>query len=219
MTKRISDNGLAFIRSHEGLRLKAYQDPVGVWTIGYGHTSAAGAPKVKKGDVITAEQAESILKADVDRVTEQIRAVTPGFDDLPQGVFDAIVSFVFNVGIQTYHTGGRPGSRGTVWRGVVAKSPGAIAKGLLLYNKAGGKVLPGLVKRRAQEADMVLDAVETAPLPPDVPVQTPELPTPPVDYPIPNPNPQPQPVRSWGAWFAAAVLALFGLLAAFLGYF
>lgn len=228
MMRTISDNGLAFIRSHEGLRLSAYTDSAGVWTIGYGHTSMAGPPKVKRGDKITAEDAESILRRDVDRVTEQIRAITPGFDDLPQPVFDAIVSFVFNVGLQTYHTGGRPGSRGTVWRGVVAKDPMMIARGLRLYNKASAKdpltgerrkmVLKGLVKRREAEAKMVEEAIWTAPLPPDVPAPLPPVDKP-VDYPIPNPNPEPQPTRSWGAWAVAAILALFGLLAAFLGHF
>ena len=58
----ISDEGLKLIMQFEGLRLKAYRCPAGVWTIGYGHTSAAGAPEVRDGMRISAQEAEAILK-------------------------------------------------------------------------------------------------------------------------------------------------------------
>ena len=61
----ISDEGLKLIMQFEGLRLKAYRCPAGVWTIGYGHTSAAGAPEVRDGMRISAQEAEAILKKDL----------------------------------------------------------------------------------------------------------------------------------------------------------
>ena len=57
--------GLSLIKLYEGLRLKAYKDPVGILTIGYGHTSAAGTPEVKLGMVITREEAEAMLRRDL----------------------------------------------------------------------------------------------------------------------------------------------------------
>jgi lysozyme len=173
--KKVSSKGLALIRSFEGLRLDAYRCPAGIWTIGYGHTTAAGPPSVRPGMKITHSSAISILEADVQKFVDQIRAVTPNFDKLPQDAFDAVASFVFNVGLNNFWRGGskREGARGSVWRGVVAQNPKMIAMGMRLYIKAGGKVLPGLIKRREIEARMVENAVWATP------VTTPVTPTPP----------------------------------------
>ena len=88
--KRISDAGKKFIEEAEGLRLKAYQDSVGVWTIGYGHTDG-----VKAGQVITQARAEELLSNDLERFEAAVRAIAP---KTTQGQFDAFVSFAFNLG-------------------------------------------------------------------------------------------------------------------------
>ena len=72
-----SEAGLKLIKSFEGLRLKAYRCPAGIWTIGYGHTSAAGAPEVRESMRISREEAETILKRDLaqfeDAVTSMVK--------------------------------------------------------------------------------------------------------------------------------------------------
>jgi lysozyme len=184
--KTVSEKGIALIKRFEGLRTTAYRDAVGVWTIGYGHTSQAGPPSVFQGQKITAQEAHDILVQDLKGVVRLIYAVTPRekLDALPQDVFDVIVSFCFNVGVGTYRYGSRRGAEkkigiGSVWSGVVQGSPKKIAAGLKLYNRAGGRVLPGLTKRRAVEAELVEQAVWSAPLPPppDIPAPEPSAPT------------------------------------------
>lgn len=95
--KSMSSNGIASLKSLEGLRLNAYQDVGGVWTIGYGHTSAAGGMSVVSGQVITNQQAEQLLKDDLARMTYPVieRLVKV---PLSQGQFDALASFIYNLG-------------------------------------------------------------------------------------------------------------------------
>ena len=95
--KSMSDKGIALLKGFEGLRLKAYQDIGGVWTIGYGHTSAAGGMGVYKDLTITYEQAEQLLKDDLARMTYPVieRLVKV---PLTQGQFDALASFIYNLG-------------------------------------------------------------------------------------------------------------------------
>ena len=93
----MSQKGIEHLKDSEGLRLKAYQDTGKVWTIGYGHTSAAGGLKVYEGLTITNAQAEQLLKDDLVRMTYPVikRLVKV---DLTQGQFDALCSFVYNLG-------------------------------------------------------------------------------------------------------------------------
>ena len=91
-----SDAGLKLIRSFEGLRLKAYRCPAGIWTIGYGHTTAAGPPEVREGMRITAAEAEAILKRDLERFEAAVSAMVKV--PLTQAQFDVLVSFAFNCG-------------------------------------------------------------------------------------------------------------------------
>ena len=91
-----SERGRALIRQHEGLRLEAYQDPVGVWTIGFGHTSAAGPPAVYKGMRITAAGADEILRTDLRKFEGYVASAVKV--PLNQNQFDALVSFTFNLG-------------------------------------------------------------------------------------------------------------------------
>lgn len=93
----MSQAGIEHLKDSEGLRLKAYQDTGKVWTIGYGHTSAAGGMKVYQGLAITHAQAEQLLKDDLARMTYPVikRLVKV---DLTQGQFDALCSFIYNLG-------------------------------------------------------------------------------------------------------------------------
>ena len=134
--KRISPNGLSLIKSFEGLRLKAYK-PVKTekyFTIGYGHYSA----DVSEGMIITPLQAEQILLRDVARFEREVNKYDPIYR-WTQNEFDALVSFAFNIGsINQLTASGK-------------RTKAEIADKILLYNKAGKKVLPGLVKRREME--------------------------------------------------------------------
>ena len=134
--KRISPNGLSLIKSFEALRLKAYK-PVKTekwFTIGYGHYSA----DVSEGMVITPLQAEQILLRDVARFEREVNKYDPIYR-WTQNEFDALVSFAFNIGSINQLTANG------------MRSKAEIADKILLYNKAGKKVLPGLVKRREME--------------------------------------------------------------------
>ncbi|WP_375154960.1 lysozyme [Ensifer sp. ENS11] len=96
MNRRINAAGLALVKQWEGLKTKAYRDVAGVWTIGYGHTSAAGAPAVTPGMVISEAQADDILRADLATFEERVlRLVKVPLSD---NQFAVLVSFDFNTG-------------------------------------------------------------------------------------------------------------------------
>jgi lysozyme len=144
---KVSEDGLALIRESEGFRGRAYRDAVGIWTIGYGHTSAAGAPAVKAGDEISRAEAEDILARDVAAFADGVeRLVTPMLSDAQ---FSALVSFAYNVGLGNFRSSG-------VLKAVNANDFAAVPQRLALWNKASGRVLPGLVKRRAAEAALFM---------------------------------------------------------------
>ena len=128
----ISQTGIDLIKSFEGCRLMAYLDPVGVWTIGYGTTGSM----VKEGMVITQEGAEAYLRADLKRFGKAVEAT--GLD-LTQNEYDALVSFTYNCG------------KGNLKRLIKDRTLIEIGAKLTAYNRAGGKVLAGLTKRRKAE--------------------------------------------------------------------
>lgn len=135
MNKIISENGLALIKRFEGCRLTAYPDSVGVWTIGYGHTSG-----VSKGQTLTQAQADAFLRADCAGAEKAVNRYTDTYH-WNQNQFDALVSFTFNCGagnLRTLLDGG-------------ARSIAQISEKIPAYRKAGGKVLQGLINRRAAE--------------------------------------------------------------------
>ncbi len=134
---RTSENGLALIRQAEGLRLRAYKCPAGVWTIGYGTTAG-----VKEGLVITKERAEELLREDVKRFEDQVMRLVKV--RLTQGQFDALVSFTYNLGAANL-------GNSTLLRLLNAGDYKGAAAQFDRWTKAGGKELPGLVKRRAAE--------------------------------------------------------------------
>ena len=137
---KTSDKGIDFIKRHEALRLNAYLDAAGVWTIGYGHTGG-----VNSGDVISEKQAEEFLRADL--ATAE-RALNSTRLQLNQNQFDALVSFVFNLGAGNF-------ARSTLLRKIKSNpNDPTIRKEFERWVYAGGKVLNGLVRRRREEADL-----------------------------------------------------------------
>jgi len=133
-----SPNGIALTKQFEGLELTAYQDQVGVWTIGYGHTGRS----VHGGMTITQEQADQLLTSDLaSSVTCVNHAVNT---EINQNQFDALVDFVFNLGCASLL-----GS--TLLRSVNAGNFAEAAEQFPLWDHAGGKVIPGLLKRRKAE--------------------------------------------------------------------
>jgi lysozyme len=204
---KVSKAGLEIIKAHEGLRLTAYRCPAGVWTIGYGITSGAGVGKVAQGMKITQAEAEEMLKSAL-AIYEQ--GVIKAIKRQPtQAQFDAMLSLAYNIGVGAF-------SRSSVVRHFNAGDIQKAADAFRLWNKGGGKVLPGLVRRRKEERDLFLSASAPAkpaeplpPPPPPAPVQPPEpAPAPPVA--------QPDPAPKIGAWIATAAAALIAAFAAWI---
>lgn len=139
--RRINAAGIALIKEFEGLRLEAYKDPVGIWTIGYGSTNN---PLAIPGSKITEAQAETLLRDDLDRFERAVSAMAPVATD---NQFAAMVSLAFNVG---EGEGGFKTS--TLRRKHNEGDYEGAANEFQRWNKAGGKVLGGLTRRRAAEA-------------------------------------------------------------------
>jgi GH24 family phage-related lysozyme (muramidase) len=144
---QINQAGLDLIKHFEGLRTTAYKDPVGIWTIGYGHTSMAGPPPVYEGMTITTAEAEIILKQDLDiferGVTDALTITTN------ENQFSAMVSFSFNVGLRAYRNS-------TLLKKHNAGDFAGAANEFPRWVYADGQVLPGLVRRREAERALYL---------------------------------------------------------------
>jgi lysozyme len=133
------------IRRFEGLRLEAYQDVVGVWTVGFGTTRG-----VEPGMVITKEQAEAMLRTEVARIEQMIDGMITA--PVTRGQFDACVSFAYNLGCGNL-------MKSTVLKKVNARDPSAAAE-FLRWDRAGGKVLAGLTRRRQAERELFIEVAE-----------------------------------------------------------
>ena len=140
---QISENGLDLIRKYEGLKLAAYVCPGKKLTIGYGHTG----PDVKSGKKINVEEANALLQKDVQRFEHAVNELVTA--PMTQGMFDALISFSFNLG-----AGSLKGS--TLLKKLNADDREAAAEEFLKWNKANGKVLAGLTKRRECERELFL---------------------------------------------------------------
>ena len=136
--KSVSITGLVLIKNFEGLRLTAYKCPAGVPTIGYGHTK-----NVKMGDVITPDIADFYLYEDLQSSVKAVNEYDKIYN-FTQNEFDALVSFAFNCGKGNL----------TKLTGKGTRNKALIGQKILEYNKAGGKVLNGLVRRRQAEHDL-----------------------------------------------------------------
>lgn len=143
---KTSANGRKLIEQFEGLELKAYDDGTGTWTIGYGHTSAAGLPRVVPRMVITQEQADAILEADLASVEADITHHVTA--QLNQNQFDALVSFDFNTGALDRSS--------LLW--VINNHHGDITAAFETWRfaKIGGVEQPILLSRRQKEAALYL---------------------------------------------------------------
>ena len=142
---KMSADGLALVKEFEGLRLKAYKCPALVWTIGYGHTSSAGAPIVTSDLEITRDEAEEVLKRDMGQYEDGVRKlVTIG---ITQGQFDALVDFAYNAGVGALQ-------KSTLLKRVNAGKFDEVPAEFMKWTKGGGKELPGLVRRRRAEVKL-----------------------------------------------------------------
>lgn len=139
MTRQINQAGLNLIKEFEGCKLTAYKCPAGVWTIGYGSTGE----HVKPGKTITAAEAEVLLKNDLKRFESGVEKAL-GDTFAGDNEFAAMVSLAFNVGLGNFN-------KSSVLRNHKARNKKSAASSFLLWNKAGGKVLAGLTRRRQAE--------------------------------------------------------------------
>lgn len=139
----ISQKGIDLIKEFEGFRSKAYRCPAGVWTIGYGHTAG-----VKPGMTITREQGEAMLRKDL-KIYERHTSEALGNAKTSQGQWDALVSFCYNAG---------PGNlkKSSMLRLHKQGKVKAAAQAFMAWTKGGGRVLPGLVRRRKAEKALYL---------------------------------------------------------------
>ncbi|MCC8075920.1 MAG: glycoside hydrolase family protein [Clostridiales bacterium] len=149
MRDTINAAGLALIKKYEGLRLTAYQDSAGVWTIGYGHTGKVDGKAVSKGMTITRVRSEELLKTDVKKFWDYtgLTSYVPVAAALNENQRSALTSFAFNCGQTNLKTLCKD------------RSISEIGEAILLYNKAGGKVLSGLTTRRKAERELYLTEV------------------------------------------------------------
>lgn len=140
---KTSDKGIELIKQYESLQLEAYPDPgtgAEPITIGYGHTGG-----VKLGDAIDEEQAEAYLRADLAKFERCVsRYITV---DLTQEQFDALVCFTFNVGCGSLQNS-------TLVKLINEGDFDGAAEQFSRWNKAGGRVLAGLTKRREAEKEL-----------------------------------------------------------------
>ena len=134
----ISQEGLALIKKFEGCELEAYKCAAGVWTIGYGSTKG-----VKEGDSITQEEADNLLLHEMHEYEGYVNDLVEV--DLEQNQFDALVSWVFNLGPANLKAS-------TLLKVLNAKDYEGVPAQIKRWNKAGGKVLQGLIRRREAES-------------------------------------------------------------------
>ena len=145
-----SEKGIALIKQFEGCKLTAYQDSVGVWTIGDGWTQPVDGKPIRARMTIKQETAERLLKTGlVSYESDVSRLVKVG---LTQGQFDALVSFTYNLGARSLSTS-------TLLRKLNAGDYAGAADEFMHWNKAGGKVLNGLTRRREAERALFLSGL------------------------------------------------------------
>lgn len=140
MTLKTSEQGQRFIVLEEGEHLTAYQDSVGIWTIGVGHTGWVGVKPVKRGMVITQAQSREILRADLRRFENAVNDCVSV--SLAQYQFDALVSLAFNIGERAFR-------RSTLLKLLNRGDYHAASEQFLRWKNAGGR--PILLNRRKRE--------------------------------------------------------------------
>jgi lysozyme len=147
----INQATIGLIKEFEGFEAKAYKCPAGVWTIGYGTTAAAGVGIVPEaGMVIGKTEAEGYLHAALDKFSNQIAPAIKA--PINENEFGAFVSLAYNIGAGAF-------KKSSALRHFNAGDKDKAADALMLWNKAGGKVLAGLVRRRTAERALFLTQV------------------------------------------------------------
>ena len=136
----IGMKGLDMIKHFEGLELNAYQCAAGVWTIGYGHTK-----DVQQGMVISEDTANEMLVEELNEYESYIIGLVTV--ELNQNQFDAMVSWVYNLGVGNLKAS-------TLLKVLNAGDYAGVPAQMMRWNKAGGKVLEGPTRRRQAEADL-----------------------------------------------------------------
>jgi lysozyme len=145
------NKGIAIIRKYEGLRLQAYICPSGLPTIGFGATFYENGSRVQLGDKITRDRADQLLFFQVKLFADEVQRIVKV--NLDENQLGALVSFCFNVG-------GAAFGKSTLARKVNANpSDSTIRNEFMRWTRGGGKVLPGLVKRREEEANLYYAAI------------------------------------------------------------
>jgi len=151
---KLTQRAIDLVKEFEGMRLKAYLDPVGIVTIGYGYTNRAGfGPGVKMGDVWTEEKADVMLVQGLnlfgDKIKPHIKA------PITANQFGAFVSLAYNIGWQSF-------IKSTALKRFNAGDTNGAAEAMMWWNKAGGEVLRGLTRRRQAEVDLFLSEPRAA---------------------------------------------------------
>lgn len=139
---KINQAGLDLIKSFEGCRLEAYQDIVGIWTIGYGHVSA----DVHPGLTITQAQADDLLAKDLKRFEDGVSALCP---QVNENQFSALVCLSYNIGLSNLKSS-------TLLKKLNVGDVSGAADQFLVWDKAGGKPVAGLLRRRQAERALFL---------------------------------------------------------------
>jgi len=140
---KISENGLELIKKFEGCETTAYQDSVGVWTIGFGHTKG-----VEEGQTCSIEDAESMLADEMDEYEGYINNMVKV--ELQQHEFDALVAWVYNLGPTNL-------GESTMLKVLNGGQFDRVPDEMNRWTRAGGKILEGLVRRRQAESLMFQD--------------------------------------------------------------
>lgn len=151
---KISQKGLDLIKEFEGCKLSAYQCPAGVWTIGIGSTHYGDGTPVTKGRTLPNEGAAlELLKATMGQYEKAVNGLNV---ELTQNQFDALVCFCYNIGVGKLH--GESGFLNSTLVKMLkdGENKAEIAKQFLRWNKAGGKEMAGLTRRRNTEAELFL---------------------------------------------------------------
>ena len=160
---KTSPAAIKMIKHHEGVRTKPYRCPALLWTVGVGHVIDSNHIKVPFEErrnlpipdgwdrILTMDEVDAILAKDLERFERGVARYCPASTS-SQGIFDALVSFAFNVGLGNLQ---RSGLRMKTNRGEYTEAANEFMK----WTKAGGKVLPGLVKRRKDEQALYLSGV------------------------------------------------------------
>lgn len=148
--RKLDEDGIAFIKKHEGFRTKAYKDSAGIWTIGYGSIRIFGRA-VKHDDEITEHQAINQMILDLETFEHAVNEHVYVY--LTQKQYTALVSFTYNIGQNAFRNS-------TLLKKLNQSDYKAAADELLRWNKAGGKVVQGLVNRRNDERSLFLEDIK-----------------------------------------------------------